>query len=299
MATLTATAGCDARFRELVGQPQRNRQSTHVHRRRAKLRTHGQLRAADVFRFSECVAGQHQDRSAARAPTTRARPRHSSRPRTRRTPLPAGSAMSSAPPIRSSSPSTATSASPRTSLPPATRSRRPRRPEGNVTPGGVYPAGTVVTVSATPDATHRFFDWSGDASGAAPSIAVTMDRAKFVQANFVPKTSQSIAFDPPSYRAVSSPPFALSATATSGLPVSFTLLSGAATLTGAFVQLTGAGPVSVQANQPGDAFFPPGAAGHADLQCRDGRDPQVSRRSAHAAPRRIYLRPAAYVSEKP
>ncbi len=128
---------------------------------------------------------------------------------------------------------------------------------GSVTPGGTYAAGTVVTVAATPDAAHRFGAWSGDAGGTAESIAVTLDRAKFVQANFVPKAAQTIAFDPPGDRGIGSPPFTLVATATSGLPVSFSLLSGPADLVGNAVQVTGAGPVTIQANQPGDAFFLP------------------------------------------
>ena len=128
---------------------------------------------------------------------------------------------------------------------------------GSVTPGGAYPAGSIVTVSATPDATYRFIDWTGDANGTAGTIAVTMDRAKFVQANFTAKASQTIAFNSPGDHALSSPPFNLFASATSGLPVSFSLLGGPAILTGNSVQLTGAGPVTVQASQLGDAFFLP------------------------------------------
>lgn len=131
---------------------------------------------------------------------------------------------------------------------------------GSVTPGGTYPAGSIVTVSATPDATHRFTDWTGDASGTVSTIAVTMDRAKFVQANFTAKAAQTIAFAPPGDHALASPPFNLMASATSGLPVSFSLLGGPAILTGNSVQLTGAGPVTVQANQPGDAFYLPAPA---------------------------------------
>lgn len=128
---------------------------------------------------------------------------------------------------------------------------------GSVTPGGTYSAGTVVTVTATPDGTHRFANWTGDASGTAVTTTVTMDRAKSVQANFATKTAQTIAFDPPGDHGLTSPPFALTASATSGLPVSFSLLSGPAILTGNSVQVTGAGPVTLQANQPGDAFFLP------------------------------------------
>ncbi len=128
---------------------------------------------------------------------------------------------------------------------------------GGVTPGGTYPAGAVVTITATPDSTHRFTAWTGDASGAPSTIAVTLDRARFAQANFTAKAAQTIAFDPPGDRGLTSPPFALTASAPSGLPVSFLLLSGPAILTGNSVQVTGAGPVTLQANQPGDAFFLP------------------------------------------
>jgi hypothetical protein len=128
---------------------------------------------------------------------------------------------------------------------------------GSVTPGGTYPAGSIVTLAATPDATHRFTAWTGDASGTATTTVVTLDRAKFVQANFSTKTAQTITFDPPGDQGLTSPPFALTASATSGLPVSFSLLSGPAILTGNSVQMTGAGPVTLQANQAGDAFFLP------------------------------------------
>lgn len=117
--------------------------------------------------------------------------------------------------------------------------------------------GTVVTVAATPDAAHRFGGWTGDASGTAASVAITMDRSKAVHANFAAKTAQTITFDSPGDLGLASLPFPLVATATSGLPVSFSVLSGPATLIGNSVQVTGAGPVTIQASQPGDAFFLP------------------------------------------
>ena len=41
--------------------------------------------------------------------------------------------------------------------------------------------------------------------------------------------------------------------------MSFSLLGGPAILTGSYVEVTGAGPVTLEANQPGDGFFLPAA----------------------------------------
>lgn len=51
--------------------------------------------------------------------------------------------------------------------------------------------------------------------------------------------------------------FAVSATASSGLPVSFSIVSGPATVSGSKVTLTGAGTVTVSANQAGNANYNP------------------------------------------
>lgn len=64
---------------------------------------------------------------------------------------------------------------------------------------------------------------------------------------------QTITFAPLADRAFSSTPITLSATASSGLPVSFTLVDGPADLQGATLTLTGAGMVTVRATQAGDA----------------------------------------------
>lgn len=128
---------------------------------------------------------------------------------------------------------------------------------GSVTPGGSYAPGTIVTISAGPDATHRFTGWSGDATGSAASIAITMDRAKFAQANFMAKATQTIAFAAPEDRTTTASPFGLSASASSGLPVTFAVLDGPATLVGGMLQLTGAGAITVVATQAGDDFYLP------------------------------------------
>lgn len=56
---------------------------------------------------------------------------------------------------------------------------------GSVSPSnGSYESGARVTLTATPSVGYRFTSWSGDASGTAPTITITMDSDKKVLANF-------------------------------------------------------------------------------------------------------------------
>jgi len=67
--------------------------------------------------------------------------------------------------------------------------------------------------------------------------------------------SQTITFTGPLDPPYTPTPLTLTATASSGLPVSFSLLSGPANLTGDQLTLTGVGTVTVRASQAGDASF--------------------------------------------
>jgi Tol biopolymer transport system component len=69
-----------------------------------------------------------------------------------------------------------------------------------------------------------------------------------------PKASQAIAFAPLADRRAGDPPFAVSATASSGLPVAFAA-SGACAVAGTVVSLTGTGVCTVVATQPGDGAY--------------------------------------------
>jgi hypothetical protein len=70
------------------------------------------------------------------------------------------------------------------------------------------------------------------------------------------KQAQTIAFAAPDDRVASEGPFALTATASSGLPVTYTVVSGPATLSGATVTLTKAsGLVTLRASQAGNATY--------------------------------------------
>jgi hypothetical protein len=123
---------------------------------------------------------------------------------------------------------------------------------GTVTAGGSYPFGSVVSVSASADATHYFAGWSGDATGTASPVTVLVDRAKNVQAVFAPKAAQTILFSSPGNQPIGTE-VVLSATSSAGLPVAFELVSGPASLSGNALTVTGVGAIMVRAIQPGDA----------------------------------------------
>jgi hypothetical protein len=128
---------------------------------------------------------------------------------------------------------------------------------GTVTPGGTYPIGTVVTVNAMAAPDTRFVGWEGDANGGNPSVAVLMNGPKSVLARFVSKAAQTISFPAPSDTSVETPESTLNASASSGLPVNYTVLSGPANLNGNRLILTGPGPVTIRATQDGNAAFLP------------------------------------------
>ena len=69
------------------------------------------------------------------------------------------------------------------------------------------------------------------------------------------KQNQSIDFPEIASAGLSAAPVALAATATSGLPVSFSVVGGPATVAGQALTLTGSGIVIVRASQPGNDAF--------------------------------------------
>src|SRR5207244_6237981 len=69
--------------------------------------------------------------------------------------------------------------------------------------------------------------------------------------------TQSISFDPIPNKTQGDAAFSISASASSGLPVSFSIVSGPATISGNIITLTGAGTVVVRATQAGNATYNP------------------------------------------
>ena len=119
--------------------------------------------------------------------------------------------------------------------------------------------GSTVTVNATgspakvtgltPGKSYRFTVIASNSAGSSES-STTSDALAISLVN------QTITFAAPADRASNSGSFTLAATATSGLPVTFTVVSGPALLTGNVLDLTGtAGTVKIRASQAGNATY--------------------------------------------
>ncbi|MDQ8180994.1 malectin domain-containing carbohydrate-binding protein [Pelagicoccus sp. SDUM812005] len=91
--------------------------------------------------------------------------------------------------------------------------------------------------------------------------------AEAQQASFeVAQASQSISIHAISSKTYGDAPFEVNATASSGLPVAFAVVSGPAEISGNTVTLTGAGNVTVEATQAGDANYLPAEAQQASFE---------------------------------
>src|SRR5947208_3555799 len=133
----------------------------------------------------------------------------------------------------------------------------------NGTPSGTcsttFANGMSVTLTATASASaptaagSTFNGWSGDGTGTTTRV-VTMDADKSVSAQF--KANQTITFGALSDKTYGDPDFAVSATASSGLVVSFSSLTTAkCTVSGNTVHIIEAGTCTIRALQAGDTNY--------------------------------------------
>jgi hypothetical protein len=104
--------------------------------------------------------------------------------------------------------------------------------------------------------TATFTDLRIDSVGTKQLIASAAGLTSGVSSNFtVAQGSQTITFGSLSNKTYGAAPFTASASASSGLPVAFSILSGPASVVSSNVTITGAGTVTVRASQTGDANF--------------------------------------------
>lgn len=93
--------------------------------------------------------------------------------------------------------------------------------------------------------------------GNQPGDANFFPADQVIQTIDLGKTNQTITFPAISNKTYGDPPVTLNATASSGLSVSYTLISGPASLIGNTLTLTGAGTVIVEASQAGNGTYNP------------------------------------------
>ncbi|MGV3587660.1 MAG: T9SS type A sorting domain-containing protein [Adhaeribacter sp.] len=118
-----------------------------------------------------------------------------------------------------------------------------------VVAGGATISGNTVTLIDSGMVTIR----ASQAGNANYLAAPVVDRSFRVWGPA--KMSQSISFAALPTKTYGDSPFSLSATATSGLPVSFSILSGPATISGNTLTITGAGIITVRATQAGSGTY--------------------------------------------
>jgi len=114
--------------------------------------------------------------------------------------------------------------------------------------GPAIVTGNLLTLTGAGIVTVRASQGGNGNYGAAPPVERSFTVAAAIQ---------TITFGTLANKRLGDPPFSVSATASSGLPVSFSIASGPATIDGNLVTITGAGPVTVRASQAGDANYHP------------------------------------------
>jgi hypothetical protein len=132
-------------------------------------------------------------------------------------------------------------------------------------PAGVGATFVPAIVSFSPTQDSRTTTLTLTTTGATPPGSASFTVQASTSANdFATGTgtlsvqgSQTITFPPVADRVYGAAPFTLTATASSGLPVTFSLDSGPVSLADDLVTITGAGSVTVRASQAGNASYAP------------------------------------------
>jgi len=108
--------------------------------------------------------------------------------------------------------------------------------------------GNLVTITGTGTVTVRASQAGDSTYAPAPNVNRSFT---------VSLAIQTITFGSLVAKRINDPPFTVSASASSGLPVTFSIASGPATVDGNVVTITGTGTVTVRASQAGDSTYAP------------------------------------------
>ncbi len=130
-------------------------------------------------------------------------------------------------------------------------------PSPGITETGALPGGVSFvdnhngtgTLSGTPSAAGTFHVTFSAANGVGAPAPQSFTLSVIVQAN------QNISFPFIPNQTFGAAPLVLNATASSGLPVSYVVTSGPATISGNMLTITGVGSVTVRASQAGNVYY--------------------------------------------
>ncbi|HBB88300.1 MAG TPA: hypothetical protein DC047_11850 [Blastocatellia bacterium] len=118
------------------------------------------------------------------------------------------------------------------------------------------PDGTQVAFTTNRDGRNEIYSMNVDGSGVTRLTNTANEIESFARWQPVQqKQNQTITFDALANKTYGNAPFTVTATASSNLPVTFSVVSGPATIAGNMVTLTGAGPVTIRATQAGDSTY--------------------------------------------
>ena len=157
-----------------------------------------------------------------------------------------------------------------------------------------------VSASASSSLPVKFSVVSGPASVSNSTVTITGAGAVTLQASqagnatykaastnqsfTVIKANQTVTFNPITDKTYGDAPFDVSASASSGLGVTFSVLSGPATMSGSTVTLTGVGSVTLQASQAGNSNYSAASATRSFTVAAANTAPTLSALSAQTAP---------------
>jgi CSLREA domain-containing protein len=119
--------------------------------------------------------------------------------------------------------------------------------------------GTKIVFHTNRDGNSEIYSMNADGSGVTRLTTTPSDSESFARWQPV-RQNQTITFDPLANRTYGNAPFTVSATASSSLPVTFSVVSGPATISGNTVTITGGGSVTLRASQAGNATYNPASA---------------------------------------
>jgi len=116
----------------------------------------------------------------------------------------------------------------------------------SIVSGPATVSGNTVTITGVGSVDVRASQAGDGSYNAAPDVDRTFT---------VSKVNQTITFGALANHTYGDAPFTVSATASSGLGVTFSIASGPATISGSTVTITGVGSVDIRASQAGDTFY--------------------------------------------